>query len=259
MLFYREYGKGFPVIILHGLYGSSDNWISIGKKIASTFRVIIPDQRNHGHSFHHKDINFDLLSQDLKEFLDILKIDRCHIIGHSMGGKVAANFAQLYPKRIEKIIFVDIAPVNTKPNKKIIKYHQLIISILADLDLKSFYNRKQLREYLHQKLLSEALVNFLLKNFYYTKDKGMQSRLNICSIKNNINSILGEITIHSPLYHHSLIIKGGNSSYFKVDDFSNIKKKFPNISLEIIDDTTHWLHAEKPKKFYSKSITFLKK
>ncbi len=258
MLFYRTYGTGFPVIILHGLYGASDNWVTIGKKLAGNFKVIIPDQRNHGQSFHHPEMNFQVLAEDLKMLVDELSIKRFHIIGHSMGGKVAANFMQQYPEYIEKTILVDISPYNTKPSKKIIKFHRLVISVLNDLNLKSFSSRQELKKYLESKLFSELLVNFLMKNFYPLSDGGFASKLNIPAIKNNVDSILGEVFISRKIHKQIMIVKGGVSEYFKASDFPNIKMKFPNARMEIIPETTHWLHAEKPEEFYALTVSFLK-
>jgi len=258
MLFYRTYGKGLPVIILHGLYGSSDNWVTIGKMLANNFKVIIPDQRNHGQSFHHPEMNFQVLTEDLKMFADELKLQRFYIIGHSMGGKVAANFMQQYPEYVEKTVLVDISPYNSNPSKKIIKFHHLVISVLNDLNLASFSSRQALKKYLESKLFSELLVNFLMKNFSPLSAGGFVSRLNISAIKNNVDSILGEVPIAHKIYTPIMIIKGGASEYFKAGDFQNIKTKFPNARMKIIPETTHWLHAEKPKEFYESVYSFLK-
>ncbi len=258
MLFYRTYGNGFPVIILHGLYGSSDNWVTVAKKLAVDFKVILPDQRNHGKSFHHPEMNFNVLTEDLKNFVDELKLKRFHLIGHSMGGKVVANFTQQYPDRVAKIIFVDISPYNTKPSKKIIKFHRLVISVLNELDLTEFSSRDELKNHLLSRLFSPELVNFLMKNFYPATEKGFLSKLNISAINNNVNAILGEVTIENEIDTPLLIIKGGNSEYFNAGDFPNIKIKFPNARMTIIPDTTHWLHAEKPEEFHELIFSFFK-
>ncbi len=259
MLFYRTYGDGFPVIILHGLYGSSDNWVTIGKKLANNFKVIIPDQRNHGQSFHHPAMDFDALTQDLKTFVDELELKQFHIIGHSMGGKVATNFMQQYPEFVKKAILVDISPYNTKPSKKIIKFHQLVIGVLKQLDLTTYSSRLELKNDLLAKLFSPELVNFLMKDFYLDKNGKFVSKLNIEAIYNHVDEILGEVTINNSVVKTPvLIVKGGNSEYFKEGDFPNIKTKFQNIQMSIIPNTTHWLHAEKPKEFYELVYSFLK-
>jgi len=258
MLFYRTYGNGFPVIILHGLYGSSDNWVTIGKKLANDFKVVIPDQRNHGQSFHHPAMDFDVLTQDLKAFIDELGLNQFHIIGHSMGGKVAANFVQLYPNLVEKVIFVDVSPHNTKPSKKIIKFHQLVIGVLKQMDLDTYLSRSELKKDLLAKLFSPELVNFLMKDFYLDKNGKFISKLNIEAIYNHVDEILGEVKINRVVKTPAIIIKGGNSEYFKESDFPNIKMNFPNIQMSIIPETTHWLHAEKPKEFYELVNSFFK-
>lgn len=258
MLFYRTYGNGFPVIILHGLYGSSDNWITTGKNLANDFKVIIPDQRNHGQSFHHPAMNFEVLTKDLKTFVDDLGLNHFHLIGHSMGGKVAANFTQQYPDRVEKVVFVDILPYNAKSSDKIIKFHNLVISVLNELDLTVFSNRESLKKHLLSKLFSHRLVSFLMKNFYQTKDKTFASKLNIVAIYNHLNDLLAEVEITKPIKNQAMIIKGGDSEYINVADFPNIKLRFPNAKMEIIEGATHWVHAEKPKEFLELTSSFLK-
>ena len=258
MLFYRTYGNGFPVIILHGLYGSSDNWVTIGRNLANDFKVIIPDQRNHGQSFHHPDMDFNILTQDLKIFVDELGLKRFYLIGHSMGGKVVANFMQQYPDFVEKAVLVDILPCNTNPNKSIIEFHQLLIGVLKQMDLNAYRSRSELKNDLLAKLFSPELVSFLMKDFYLDKNGKFISKLNIGAIYNHVDKILGEVEINRIVKTPMLIIKGGDSEYFKAEDFPNIKTKFPNIQMSIIQGTTHWLHAEKPKEFYKLVYSFLK-
>lgn len=259
MLYYKEYGQGSPIVILHGLYGSSDNWVTIARKFALDFRVIIPDQRNHGHSFHDDEMNFNVLTNDLLEFTKELNLQKFHIIGHSLGGKVAANFVQFNSEKVDKLIMVDVSPYHTKPSKKIIKFHQLVINVLAELDYPSFSFRQALKQELLSKLFSPLLVDFLMKNFYLNSHKKFESLINIPAIQKNIDVILGEVTIKNKVLNHSLIMKGGDSEYFNIDDFDNIKTKFPNIGLSVIDNTTHWLHAEKPNEFYKITDSFLKR
>ncbi len=258
LLFYRTYGNGFPLIILHGLYGSSDNWVTIGKILSKDFKVIIPDQRNHGQSFHHPAMDFETLTEDLKMFVDELELKKFHLIGHSIGGKVAANFTQQYPDRVGKVVFVDISPYNTTPSKKIIKFHQLVISVLNELDLSAFTDRESLKNYLLAKLFSPELVNFLMKNFYQIKNKTFVSKLNIEAIYNHMDAVLGEIEITNLIKNQAMILKGGNSDYFKASDFPYIKLRFPNAEMKIIEGTTHWVHAEKPKEFLELISSFLK-
>jgi len=226
--------------------------------LAKDFKVIIPDQRNHGQSFHHPAMDFDIMTEDLKMFVDELGLKHFHLIGHSMGGKVAANFTQHYPDRVEKVVFVDILPYNTKPSKKIIKFHKIVISALNELDLTAFADRESLKNYLLSKLYSPELVNFLMKDFYLTKDKTFVSKLNINAIYNHMDDVLSEVEITKTIENQAMFIKGGDSEYFMVSDFPHIKLRFPNAEMKIIDGTTHWVHAEKPKEFLKLISSFLK-
>jgi len=125
-LFFRQQGQGRPLIILHGLLGSSDNWHSLGKLFAETFSVYMVDQRNHGQSPHSDEFNYKLLTEDLEEFIGENKIEKPHIIGHSMGGKTAMNFAVKNPKAVDKLIVVDIVP-----KKYIVRHDRLIEGMKA--------------------------------------------------------------------------------------------------------------------------------
>ena len=103
-LHYRELGEGKPMVILHGLFGFSDNWQSQAKRFSEYYRVIMVDLRNHGHSDWNDEFSYKLMAEDLKELLDELELNKIILIGHSMGGKAAMLFAQLYESYLEKLI-----------------------------------------------------------------------------------------------------------------------------------------------------------
>src|SRR5512135_3012718 len=109
-LFFRKYGEGLPLIILHGLYGSSDNWVSIAKILSSRFMVILPDQRNHGLSPKSNIHDYEALSEDVYELADHLKLEKFFLAGHSMGGKCAIRFALKWPERLQGLLVADISP-----------------------------------------------------------------------------------------------------------------------------------------------------
>src|SRR6056297_446936 len=137
-LFYRQLGEGHPLIIIHGLYGSSDNWMSIGKVLAEQYQVFIIDQRNHGESGHSDEHNYPAMREDLKEFMDKHNLQKATILGHSMGGKTAIYFAAEYPERVERLIVVDISPCSYKQNDSFqTKAHTQIINGLQSIDLKT--------------------------------------------------------------------------------------------------------------------------
>ena len=107
---YKEFGQGEPLIILHGLFGTLDNWQTIAKKLAEHYTVFIVDQRNHGRSPHHADFNYQLMAEDLRDFMEARWAYQATVIGHSMGGKTAMQFALTYPDMVEKLVVVDIGP-----------------------------------------------------------------------------------------------------------------------------------------------------
>ena len=109
-LFYRKFGDGPPLIILHGLYGSSDNWVSIAKKLGDSFTVYLPDQRNHGQSPHSDIHDYDSMRDDLFELVTELRLKKFFLAGHSMGGKTAMAFAVKWPEMINGLLIADISP-----------------------------------------------------------------------------------------------------------------------------------------------------
>ena len=94
---YKKLGEGQPLIILHGLFGSLDNWLTLAKYWAENYEVWLIDQRNHGKSPHADEHSYELMAQDLKKFMEENHIENPIILGHSMGGKTAMEFAITFP------------------------------------------------------------------------------------------------------------------------------------------------------------------
>ena len=157
-LHYRKYGEGQPLIILHGLFGSSDNWQTLGKKFAENFEVYLVDQRNHGHSPKSNEFNYQLLSDDLYKLITDLELENITLIGHSMGGKTVMHFAQEHPLFIKKLIVVDIGP------KAYPMHHDIILAGLNSLDLSAIKSRGQADKQLSKFIEDIGVKQFLLKN-----------------------------------------------------------------------------------------------
>ncbi len=249
-LFYRELGEGNPIIILHGLFGSSDNWLSIAKILSESFKVYSIDQRNHGQSPHNEEFNYSVMAEDLKDFIETNNIKNPIIMGHSMGGKTAMEFAVNNPDSWSKLIVVDIAP------KAYPVHHDKILEGLKSLDLKTLSSRgeadRQLSEYVPQL----GVRQFLLKNLARGMD-GFEWKINLTVIANNIEK-MGEglsktLRIEKPV----LFINGQNSDYITPQDKGLLEKAFPSSELVTIPDAGHWVHSEQPDVFLNTIRNFI--
>jgi len=260
-LFFREEGKkGANVVIVHGLYGSSDNWLTVGKKLGVNHHVYLIDQRNHGHSPKSDIHTYEAMKEDLAGFFEKHKLDKAVVIGHSMGGKTAMAFAADYPEHIEKLVVVDIAPKDyllLGENSQFYQ-HQHILQTLAEVheNCDQFKSRDDIATFLNIKLDGKELVNFLLKSMYRDKEtKQFKCRINIEALNNSLDEIIGGVneryfSDRIPIMNYPvLFIKGEKSGYIQEEDFSLIRKIFPEAEFKTIPDAGHWLHAEQPARF----------
>jgi len=242
-LFYRELGKGNPIIILHGIFGSSDNWLTVGKKLSEKNKIYLVDQRNHGQSFHSKIFNYQVMAQDIKDFMEDHLIKKVILIGHSMGGKVAMNFAISYPEKLIKLVIVDIAP-------KVYKvHHENILKGLSSMNLATIQSRKMADEYLANYVPEIEVRQFLLKNLARNDIGKFKWKLNLNAIKKNVKLMGDELDTDNSFNGPTLFIRGGNSNYITEGDKSSFKNYFKNSSLITIPNSGHWVHAEQPEKF----------
>jgi len=250
-LFYRQSGSGEPLIILHGLFGSSDNWFSLAKVFAEKYSVYLVDQRNHGQSPQSNDFNYKLLAEDLHEFIEQHNLQKPNIIGHSMGGKTAMNFAVKYPDQLGKLMIVDIVP------KQYPVHHDKILDGLLSIDLETTTSRSQADEKLGNYVPEVDVRQFLLKNLYRTSDGKFAWRINIPAINNHIEELGAPIQYDGQFNGATLFLMGAHSNYFEKGDENTIKEIFPKASIKSID-TGHWVQAEKPKEFAEIVSEFLK-
>lgn len=264
-LFYRESGKGKPLIILHGLYGSSDNWVSIAKELEKYFRVINVDQRNHGQSPHSPDHTYELIANDLLELLNDLNIEKAIFLGHSMGGKAVMQFSIKHPHRVNSQIVVDISPwshlVGNEQSAQIVSEHKKIIEGLKAIPIDSITSRKEADEILARFIKGEIVRQFLLKNLKREQDGSFTWKLNLSSISNNLtNMMIGIVPENTNDINsiRTLFIKGDLSNYIPTENDERLKDIFPNSSIININGAGHWVHAEKPKEFINAISTFLK-
>jgi esterase len=250
-LFYRELGEGKPLVILHGVFGSSDNWFTVSKLLAEDYKIYLVDARNHGHSPRSEEFNYDVMGKDLEVFLKDHLIKDPVIIGHSMGGKIGMKFASLYPEMLKKLVVVDISPRYYK------RHHDSILNGLKSIDLGQLSSRKQADEQLAKFELDSGVRQFLLKNLYRNQDNHFDWRINLEVIDKNIENVgealAEDVRINTP----TLFIKGSKSNYIKEEDEKLIKKIFRNSKIETVEGAGHWVQAEKPQQFIEAVRRFL--
>lgn len=257
-LFYRKLGQGQPLIILHGLFGSSDNWQSIAKQLAEHFEVFLVDQRNHGLSPHSDSWDYQAMSDDLHELMSDNHIVNPVLIGHSMGGKTVMQFALEHPEMIHKLIVVDIAP------RYYPVHHREIIDALLSLDLNRIISRKEAEENLSKSIPGFSTRQFLLKNLYWLEQENEQGRrlawrFNLDVINKNIEKVGKTFILHEQ--HCSvptLFMRGSESTYIPDTDMLLIKELFPNAKLITIPRAGHWIHADQPSAFVESVIRFVR-
>ncbi len=251
ILNYTLMGEGPPLLIIHGLFGSSRNWRTLSQQFASNFTVISVDLRNHGDSPHLDEMNYQVMGQDVIQLLDQLQISHTSVIGHSMGGKVAMKLGQLEPARINQLVVADIGPVTYRHD-----YNDLIDAVLS-LDLASLRNRKQADTELTDSIPDSRIRMFLLQNLVVAEN-GLKWKLNWKALKDNISQIIGfddisDWYIETP----TLFIYGGQSNYLNTEVRELIPNHFSRASFRCIENAGHWLHAEQPQMFYDEANDFL--
>jgi esterase len=277
---FKEFGIGEPVVILHGLFGTLDNWQTIAKRLSTEYTVFILDLPNHGRSPHTEgEIDYEMMADSLAEFMIKHWIYETRLIGHSMGGKLAMQFALSNPDIVKKLAVIDIAPKLYKSG------HQDVFEALFSIDLNTLKDRKEAEAVLMDKLHGDSgTVQFMLKNLTrnnpfndfgfgisdfgkttpksetpnpkYTEGDTFEWKMNLQGLFDNYNNIL-KAPVGEPFLKPTLFIRGGNSKYIKDSDTQYIMPLFPKATLETIEGAGHWVHADKPKELFMVLNEFL--
>ncbi|RMG29163.1 MAG: alpha/beta fold hydrolase [Bacteroidetes bacterium] len=248
---YKTYGQGPALIILHGLFGSLDNWVSHARALSELFSVYVLDQRNHGKSPHSSEWNYELMALDLLEFMDDQGIFRAHLLGHSMGGKTAMQFAGMEPDRIDKLIVADMAPKAYPP------HHREILETLIQLDVSKLSSRQQADQLMQQGIAEASVRQFLLKSLLRQPGDGFRWKYNLPVIYAKYEEVLKAIELPFPFEGPSLFLYGTRSNYILPEDHELIRKQFPRARFQAIKGAGHWLHADAPEAFLQAVKEFL--
>jgi pimeloyl-ACP methyl ester carboxylesterase len=250
---YKSYGNaGHPLIILHGLLGMLDNWQTQSKKYANAgFKVYALDQRNHGKSPHSDIFNYEAMANDVRDFMKQHHLPSAHILGHSMGGKTAMQFALRNPDMVDKLVIVDVAP------RGYASAHDHILDAMCSLKLRELSTRQQADDAIAKRIPEFSLRQFILKNLTRTETGELKWKVNLSIIKKHYSEIADDITAHGVFHKPTLFIKGGRSTYITNDDKPRIKQLFPHSTILTIKGTGHWVHSEKPEEFGDSVLKFL--
>jgi pimeloyl-ACP methyl ester carboxylesterase len=250
-LSFKECGVGEPLLILHGLFGSSDNWMGVAPKLADQFHVFALDLRNHGQSPHSDEMTYSLMAGDVVEFLDARKLASAIVLGHSMGGKVAMQLALDFPGRVQKLVIADMSPGEHAP-----EFEGYFLTLLA-LDLKAYRSRQQMEEVMAPAIPNLAMRRFLLKNLGYNADEEYFWKMNLEGIYKNYPRICEAISSGQQYRKPTLFINGGKSNYITEEDKPLIQKLFPEVKFHTIAEAGHWIHADAAVEFVREVTKFL--
>lgn len=251
-LHFKESGQGRAVILLHGLFGSSDNWHPIALRLAESFHVFAVDQRNHGQSPHSDAMNYSLMAGDLETFMASRGLASAMVVGHSMGGKTAMQFALQFPERVEKLIVADMAPRAYAPA------HEKIFAAQLALDLKSFATRPEIEDALAPEIPDLVLRRFLLKNLGRDAAGEFFWKIHLRSMAENYPHLRAPVSPVRPFAGPALFIRGGKSNYLNPEDEPLIFEFFPQAKLQTIPGAGHWVHTEAPAEFLRLTLDFLR-
>ncbi len=246
-------GEGQPLIILHGFFGMGDNWKTLANRFSEKYQVHVVDQRNHGRSFHSDKFSYELMVEDLLYYINYHKLEKVHLLGHSMGGKTVMLFAVEYPEKVDKIIIADIAPRFYPP------HHHAIIDALNAVDFDKIKSRNDI-DFIFKKYIPEpGIRQFLAKNIYRKTKEQFAYRFNLECLTECFDEVGVGLPPISQFYGEALFLKGENSGYVSKEDEQLIATHFPKSEIKVVKNAGHWLHAENQEDFYNYSIDFLKK
>lgn len=252
-LFFRKSGTGKPLVILHGLFGISDNWASLAKQWAEHFTVYTLDLRNHGQSPHAEEWNYEVMAEDVIGFLGTEKLNEVMLLGHSMGGKVGMRLALDFPQAISKLIVSDIAP-HAYP-----EHNRHVVNALEKVNPQRLSSRKEAEAILAGELNDTGTVQFLLKNLYWNETNGSKHldwRFNLPVISRKLEVVSAATDSPAPCPVETLFIRGERSHYILPEDEAEIKRIFPESKIVTIPNAGHWVHADNPKAMYEAVIRF---
>ena len=241
------------LIIFHGLFGQLDNWNTHGRQFGEKYTTHLVDLRNHGRSFHSDDASLEAMTTDILNYMQAHQIEKAHLLGHSLGGRVVMDFAMLYPEKVDHLIVADMAPKAYQP------HHNAIFKALKSVDFDKIETRKDVEATLEQYIPEIGVRQFLLKNVYHSDNGKYAFRFNLTVLDQYYQEMIGSELLKGKFDGPTLFLGGANSNYIMPEDEMSIKERFPNAEIKKIAHAGHWLHTENPKDFTTEVLNFLLK
>jgi esterase len=252
-LHFEAVGEGPSLIILHGLLGSADNWRSMSRRLGAHYKVFAVDLRNHGRSPHSDIFDYDVMIADLREFMEQQALRRSMLLGHSIGGKVAMQFAIDYPEQVDRLVIVDIAPKPYEPSQR------YIFQALRSLDLTRYKSFADVDAALAADVSDQSLRQFLLKNLARDENRRLRWKVHLEAIDRNYDKLGQGLAPERTFDKPTLFIRGGRSNYIEDDDAPLIRQIFPQAEIATLPEAGHWAHVDAPEEFFQTVLNFLNK
>jgi len=250
-LHFEAVGEGRPLIILHGLLGSADNWRSMSRRLGAHYQVFAVDLRNHGRSPHSDIFDYDVMVADLREFVEQQALTRIMLLGHSIGGKVAMQFAIDYSEQVDRLVIVDIGPKPYEPSQR------YILEALRSLDLTRCKSFADVDAALAAEVSGESLRQFLLKNLARDENGRLRWKVHLEAIDRNYDKLARGLAPGRTFDKPTLFIRGGRSNYIEDDDALLIRQIFPRAEIATLPEAGHWVHVDLPEEFFQTVLNFL--
>ena len=249
-LHFEVAGHGEPLVILHGLFGSLENWRPMSKRLAQHFKVFALDQRNHGQSPHSLEMDYLLMARDVRDVLGVHALNDSFVLGHSMGGKTAMQLALSYPGLVRKLVVVDMSPRGDSGR------HETMIAGMRSLDLPRYQSRKEIETALATAVPDLSTRQFLLKNVARRPVGGFSWKIGLEEIHQNYSNLTKAIDYTAPFTKPAVFIRGETSDYLTQADWPLILRLFPNAALQNIPRAGHLVHVENPDAFFTSVVNF---
>lgn len=244
------FGQGSPLIIMHGVFGMGDNWKTLARRWSEHYQVHVLDMRNHGRSPHSEAFSYEVMSDDVREYLADHDLSSVHLLGHSMGGKVGMLFACLHPEHTRSLTVADIGPQSYRP------HHDQVVSALKGLDLSQVSSRRDAQEQFGPDL-PQGVRQFLLKNLYWEDKETLGWRFNLPVLARSVGEETAGLPPQAQYDGPVLFVRGGRSDYLPDESLPQLHEHFPQAKVKTLPEAGHWLHAEQPQPFFELVEDFL--